>query len=78
MIDFIFKTIDGSLLQMVFRAAAGIICLMCFVHILENNTPVILWFQIVFRFIRLLPALFRLFSRDLFTEEWPETTGTAS
>ena len=31
----------------------------------------------VFRFIRLLPALFRVFSRDLSTEEWPETTSSA-
>lgn len=43
----------------------------------KNSTPVILWFNIVFRFIRFLPALFRLFSWDLFTEEWPETPGPA-
>lgn len=61
-----------SALQMVFLAAASIICLICLCHSLggkkKNSAPVILWFNI-FRFIRLLPALFRLFSRDLFAEE---------
>lgn len=67
-----------SALQMLFLAAARIICLICLCHILEKNSaPVILWFNIVFRFIRLLPAFFRLSSRDLFTEEWPEMPGTA-
>lgn len=61
-----------------FSCCSQIIYLICLCHVLEKNSaPVILWFNIIFRFIRLLPALFRLFSRDLFTEEWPETPGTA-
>lgn len=58
-------------------AVAGVICLICLFCILENSAALILRFQIAFRFIRLLPAVFRLSCGDLSAEEWPETPGTA-
>ena len=76
-IYFIFKA-TRAVLRMVFASADGI----TYVNTFSSHFGKILpeyfcGFWIVFRVIRLLPAVFRLCSWDLSTEECPETTTTA-